>query len=446
MKHVLVLAGFLGACTGEGNQIIVELDGPMAANSVELVFALPHVFIKRDQRINMAPLDPDDEPAFYVVQRRKLDLVFEGLQPVDGVELQLVGADDLLPIAIARDEQHQIVGMGVLDPPQVFRLDDDNFENFPTHLDQLADITRYPIVIEPVVNVNVVAGPGRPVSIGSGQVHQIQCTNESKLSGIVWRPEPVDTGVHHQLRIVMPLADGDDALGRVEAEGLDLDCDGHTPAIRGFIPEGDEVDCDDTSPLVNGDTERREACDQLDSDCNENTMGADVMPSQCASCFGNKVTCYEGGSVLDGAGCAPAARCHSCSPHIQSDAGTLVGCESHGTIPLPAECGDQCVIRVVSTDPRWDVKIGDVGDPKFGITENYSPPANTNTLGIAVLPTNNPPISAADPDLVIVLGYQPSPGGKVFVIEIGMAPTQATTHTIDTCAVPEIMPACGPAG
>ncbi len=444
MKLIAIMLAVLGACTGEGSQIVIQLDGPMAASSVELVFAQPHVFIKRSQRINEPPIDPASEPAFYVFQRRKLDLVLDGVQPVDGIELQIVGAEDLLPIAIARDAQQQIIGMGVLDPPQVFRDTDDNTENFPTALTDLADITRYRIAIEPVVDSPGFTASGRPVSLGGGEVHELRCDHDGPVSGILWRPEPTLDGEQHQLRIALPLDGSDDGASRVEREGFDLDCDTHTPALRGFVADGDETDCDDTSPLVTGDADPGESCDQIDSDCDANTMGATLVPGGCGTCLGNQLTCYEAAGPdpqFDSAGCTEASRCVACSPRTQSPNGVFAGCESHGAIQLPGECGNDCVIRLVGSDPRWEVKIGDPDDPTFGITEGYTP--SSNRLGIAVSPTNNPPLEPASPDFGgFTLAYQPGEGARVFVLEVVLTSSSAPTDSI--CALPfEVMPPCG---
>lgn len=448
MKQILFALLALGACTGEGKQIVIQLDGPVTASSVDLVFVEPHVFIKRDQRANETPLDSTPEPAFYVVQRRRLDGILDGdvPLPVDDVELRLVGADGLLPIAIARDGQGSIVGMGVLDPERVFRDDGESTENFTNHLRELADITRFPIVIEPVIE-STSFGQSRPVSLAAGEVHGLKCANVESQSGLLWRPQPAMDGIRHQLRIALPLDGGDDARLRVEAEGFDLDCDNHTPANRGMIPLGDEADCDDTSALVNRSPDQREACDQIDNDCNPNSVGADVAPAMCGTCLGNKLTCLEGvaSTEFESDGCTEASRCLFCPIHTLNSDGALTGCSNLGEVPLPGECGSDCVIRVVGNDPRWEIKIGDPGDPKFGLYEGYTPIANK--LGIAALPVAGAVIEAGNADAgSVLLAYRANEDAKIITIEVILGIELSTTHTAP-CAQPfETMPACGPNG
>ncbi len=448
MTRLACAAIALAACTGEGKQIVIELDGDVTATNVELVFVDPHVSIKRNQRINEVPLDPRTEPTFYVVQRSRLDLVVgQTAQPVDGLELQVVGAEGLLPVAIARAEQGQIVGMGVLDPPAVFFDRGDNADNFATRLEEIADVTRYTIEVEPVGELPSLDASDAPVSIGSGHIRQVQCRFENDtpaISGLVWRAE-----AGPQLRIALPIDGSDDALFRVEGTGYDLDCDMHTPAERG-IAKGDEKDCDDTSRLVNGESPLREQCDAVDNDCDPSTMGAIVMADGCASCSGRQLTCYEeigGMAQIEGGGCTDVSKCVFCKLHTELDpngVGTF-GCNNIGVLAAPPGCDDQCVMRVVSDDPNWDIKLGDVDDPGslvHGKSQGFTP--TTGKFGFAAIPKQ--PTTALPTSSLggFLIAFQTTPGSPVSLMDVVFFSDPSTTH--DVCASPEQVPACGPDG
>jgi len=437
VKRTLLLGVVLAACGSGEQQIVIVLEGDVTASSYEIILVEPHVRLKRNQRSN----EPGGkETAFYVVQRQRVDVGFDEPTPLAGIELALVGADFALPIIKAFDEQGALIGMGILDPGRVFADDGNSEDNFTNHLAAIEDITRFPITVEAVVVEPTSANPPRPQPVREGGVMLVSCPPRPGISGLAWRPSASPDYETGQLRIVLPVDGTVDALARVEEEGLDLDCDQHTPRLRGIVPTGDEADCDDTSSLVFGGSQATETCtDGIDTDCDSSTIGVDVAVNQCPSCLGNQLTCVEGSNAIEGDGCADIATCLACPVVTRPiDGGGLVEvCSNRGEITLPVACGTGCVARLVAVDPRWQVRIGDVDDPKAGLLQGHV--VVGGKIGIAVEQSASSTVSGVDVS-GIAIAVQSAPDAPIQLIEVKLVVDQNIQTA--ACRPVEQMPGC----
>lgn len=358
----------LGACSHDRVVVTLAGDAP-GATEIEIVVAEPYASKRLQRADGTRPTIGGVEDAFYIAQRATTRFAIDPAQPLAGTQLQLELPDrePFLPIAIARDAGGRIVGMGA------YLVDEAYLDGITPSAKLLADVTFYDVVIEPVHE-----RADGTTGVAPSEVAIITC--EGAPSGYAWRRGGVDDA-KPQLRIVLPLDDPEgSAIDRLDT-AVDLDCDGHSPGVGGLAArdDGDKLDCDDidqgTSP------EALEACNGRDDNCDGRLDGLSVTSGSCPNVppgCPNLQLCDESiGEICPGqnVGCSGGLVC--LVPFLPTSETTMKACNSttgvfEGIDMQFNPCAEGgCQITLVAVDDRWDVRIGDPGNPANGPFEPY---------------------------------------------------------------------------
>jgi hypothetical protein len=411
----------LAVCACSEPRLLLELDtpdGPMRADTLELILAEPSVGSRGDQRTNSRTSTGEigTETVYYLAQRNRIDFNFDG-EEIDGFTVQLVAqeVEAYIPIVVARDTSGAIIGLGSI--PDEFN------ETTLRRVDYLYDVTHYTVEVEPVAApLGAANDTNTPRQILEGQMIVVPC-DQLGISGYAWRPKTRGNLVRPQLRILLPFDRPDgDAVPRL-FNGPDLDCDMHTPLERG--EPGDQLDCDDTTPIVfGGPPPEHEMCDFVDNDCNERTFGATVVADKCAICSRKGITCSEDSADFTPPLCPESlAECPICPVLAEKIGAEVFGCPTALTWTIPVTCGTGCTLRLVEADPRWDVALGDPGNPEHGLFERFHP--ETQVIEIALSPRGSstfPSIDGLGGTFVVMLRSSPTADPVMF--DLGLELTQ----------------------
>lgn len=366
---VIASVAALAACGHD--RVLVTLAGEAAgATEIEIIVAEPYAS-KRLQRVDgTSPQLATVEDTFYVAQRATTRFAIDPAAPLAGTRLQLELPDrePFLPIAIARDANGQIVGMGAYLADEVY------LDGITPSAKLLADVTFYDLVIEPVRE----RAPDA-TGVAPNEVAIVTC--DGVPSGYAWRRSTVGAPPRPQLRIVLPLEDPEgSAIDRLDS-AVDLDCDGHSPGVGGLAArdDGDKLDCDDIDHATG--PEATELCNGRDDDCDGLLDGLHATTGTCpnvpAGCP-NVQLCDEstGGEVCAAqtVGCSGGLACTI--PFLPNSETTMKACNNttgvfEGLDAQVNPCADGCQVTLVAVDDRWDVRIGDLEDPSNGPYEPY---------------------------------------------------------------------------
>jgi hypothetical protein len=355
--RALGLLAIVAACGGD-SQIVLELTGSApGAERLEVLILDPLVMAKR-QLHNLESTTSDRlETVFYMAERSRTTFELGGAA-IDGLQLEIQGADGPYVPLVAARAGDRLLALGVYNPASIFAAELGR-EHAPAAVSPVGDVTIYSIELEPVDRAFSPA-TGAPQAVAPREVMAVPCGAGGAMSGFAWRRADL-----HQLRVVLsiptrPAEQG--GTGKDLLDPPDLDCDEHTPGPAGVlrISVGDERDCDDTAPAIHGGA--RERCSSFDEDCNSLTT---LSPAPCEGAC-TAPACFCDDEVGAGEVRCPIQLGACTVPSISSGGEGLQPCESAGVVLLPP-CQAGCEVLLEAVPEGLEIAISDdVADPGQG--------------------------------------------------------------------------------